>query len=670
VIKLGGAAALVAIAPVLACAAAASAGAAPAAATTPRISLVSQDASTPLGGELHMQLRVDNVDPGSGFTVNVVAHQALRDRTAFDRTLAGGSLGSVQSLVSVPLDGLAPDAADNRSLVLGLQSPTGQRAPERLNARRAGVYPLEVDLQDAASESRSRFVTYLVVVAPAGVSGAVSHPLGVAWVWPLAAAPGSADARYVAQLRPDGRLGKQAAALASATDIPLTIVPSPETLQTWDALARQDPLLSDGRDAIRRALSTDQVIAGPYVPIDLPSLLRAGMNAAVDTEFIEGADTLTKFFNRARVDARTALGVPVDSAALTRLRAGGVDRVVVEGGAVQASRSSRGTLSQPFTLSSAGFGGPGEPVAALASDTDLARLLTGTDPAALRAQRLLAGLALVAFEQPDQARAVAIVNPGDYDPPTALLDAVLGGLRANPLLRPMTVDQVFAQIPAATGGDAVRALAIYDAPSPPISAGAFATAQARLAAFGRLAPTAPNLTDANRALLASISSAWNAPGQATQARADLNIVNGVVDGFLARIHVPTRSTITLTSRSGDIPLTFRNDTGQPVNVLVQLNSPKLSFPDGSQRIVTLPPQNTTVRFAVEARTSGTFPLRLTLSSADGALPIAQAGLKINANAVSTVGLVLIISAAGFLVLWWVFHIRRERRRKLVGVESE
>jgi hypothetical protein len=134
--------------------------------------------------------------------------------------------------------------------------------------------------------------------------------------------------------------------------------------------------------------------------------------------------------------------------------------------------------------------------------------------------------------------------------------------------------------------------------------------------------------------------------------------------------VPNRSTITLTDRSGDIPLTFRNDTGQPVNVLVELQSPKLSFPDGAQRIVSLPPKNTTVRFAVEERTSGSFPLQLTLRSADGALTIAQAGFRIEANAVSTVGLVLIISAVVFLALWWIVHIRRERRRRLVGVESE
>jgi hypothetical protein len=448
-------------------------------------------------------------------------------------------------------------------------------------------------------------------------------------------------------------------------------VPGPETVQTWQVLAHDDPLLTDGINALQRAFGTDQLVGGPYVSLDIPSLLRAAMSPEIDAEFVEGADALHRFFG-ARLDTRTALARPVDVATLARFRASGVDRVIVEGSALVPSRS-RSTLAQPFALSSASAGTPGETVNAVASDSDLTRLLEGTEPAPIRTARLFAGLSLVAFEQPKEVRAVALVNAGDFDPPVALLDGVLAGLRGNPLLHALTVDQVFDQVPAETNSDgsaAVHTLAAYEPPVPPVSLDQFNARLGRLNALRALAPTAAVLPSAQRALLSSLSSAWYSADQSAKARAELSSVDTAVDSFLAQIHAPNRSTITLTSRSGDIPLTFRNDTGAPVNVLVQLESPKLSFPDGAQRVVTLPPQSTTVRFAVEARTSGSFPVRLTLLSADGALTIAQAGVRINANAVSAVSLVLIISAVLFLALWWIVHIRRERQRKLVGVESE
>jgi hypothetical protein len=70
-----------------------------------------------------------------------------------------------------------------------------------------------------------------------------------------------------------------------------------------------------------------------------------------------------------------------------------------------------------------------------------------------------------------------------------------------------------------------------------------------------------------------------------------------------------------------------------------------------------------VRLAVEARTSGSFPLRVSVSSFPGALVIAQAQLEVQATEVSAVGLVLIIGAGVFLALWWIIHIRRERRAR-------
>ncbi len=50
----------------------------------------------------------------------------------------------------------------------------------------------------------------------------------------------------LADLQPTGRLGRQATQLAANTDVPLTLAPSPETLEAWTALSGRIPELSSG----------------------------------------------------------------------------------------------------------------------------------------------------------------------------------------------------------------------------------------------------------------------------------------------------------------------------------------------------------------------------------------------------------------------------------------
>jgi len=140
-------------------------------------------------------------------------------------------------------------------------------------------------------------------------------------------------------------------------------------------------------------------------------------------------------------------------------------------------------------------------------------------------------------------------------------------------------------------------------------------------------------------------------------------VNAIIHDFLSRIRVPAPGTITLTARSGAVPITFRNDTGQPVRVLVALRSNKLDFPQGSVQTFALPPRSVTVRFDVRSRTSGTFPLVMSVRSADGSLLIAEGRFKVRSTVVSTAGVALAAGAAFFLAAWWIFEIRRRRRAR-------
>jgi hypothetical protein len=635
--------------------------------TATSVELIQQDAWTPIGGELRLRVQIPAALATPEATLNLVVSQPVTTRSAFDRALQDEGIGSVLDQVVIPVSSLPAGTTGARLVTVGIEPSGAARDPARLSLRRTGVYPLVVEVLDGEERSQGGFTTMVVAVAAGSTASAVDQPLGVAWTWPLSAGPstlpdGSNDPDVAGALRPSGRLGRQAVALTRAGDVPLTLAPGPETLEAWVAQGADDPAVARGAAAVQDAVGRDQIVGGTYVPIDLPSLLAAGLVSTVDAELARGDAGLTRLLGT-RPDARTALASPADAASLARLRARGVDRVVVDGDDLAAS--NRDAPLQPFSLEPAPSLIPSAPISALASDTAIAAMLSGDDAPALRAQRVLAALAVIALEEPDAERVVTIVNPTDLDPELTLLDAVLTGLRGNPLLSPTTVDDAFSQVPpetASNGTPITRELVASSAPAPPVPALTYTATQRRLDAFRSLAgPTDPVVLDGEHTLLVCQSATFTGPAGAFRARATLDTITVGIDAFLAEIRVPRPSTITLTSRSGEIPLTFRNDTGQPIDVFLELASAKLTFPDGATRTVHLPTKSTTVRVPVEARTSGTFPLQLSVTSADGALPVANSTFRVRSTAFSAVGIALMGGAVLFLVAWWAIHIRRTRR---------
>jgi hypothetical protein len=634
------------------------------------IELAAQDPWTPLGGDVALRLAIANPPPGA--TVSFSAYQAFTSKKSYDSAMLGGPLVSVLSQVSVPVDDLPADDLGTRPVHLGLQSPSGARDANRLNLRRAGVYPVEVDLRDADERTIATFRTALVVTE--ADKATVAEPLQVAWVWPLSAAPSylpdtGLDKDVVAGFRSDGRLGRMATALRDVPDVPVTLAPTAETMEAWGELAKTDPTIETTDDAIRTAAATRPVLQGPYVPIDLASLIDHGLANAADEELLRGSESIRAAFG-ATLDARTQVLHPATSAALGRLHSAGIDRVIVDPTDVVLQPETRLTLTQPVTLRAPVNGGT-EAVSALVTDSGLEGLLTADLPPAQRAQLILGGLAVVAQEAPSQPRAIALVNPADFDAPGALYEALLTGLRNNPYLRPVTAAQAFDSVPVdppeptVTGVPAAeRELAGVGTAEPAVAAEAYRNQRNRLNSFGELTrPGDPAVTQADKSLLASVSNAWAPDLGKVRADAHLRVVDHAINSLVNQIEVPDPRTITLTSRSGEIPLTFRNETGYPVHVRASLASEKLFFPQGTTLDLELPPRSTTVRVAVEARTSGTFPLDLEVTSADGVLSISQRRLEVRSTFVSTVGMVLMGSAVGFLALWWGLDLRRRRKRR-------
>jgi Family of unknown function (DUF6049) len=634
----------------------------------PRLVLTGQPAWVTVGGNLPLRLQVRGQVAGTpGLTVSATAHDAVSSRSGFDTALEGRNLGSVLGHAELPLDSFPPGEDGSRTLTFPLQAEDGPRDPTRLQLRRTGVYPVEVELRQGDGTRLAGFVTPVVAVAPGANGGpAIGQRLAVSWVVPMTARPayqadGKPDPEVVSQLRPEGRVGRRAIAIANS-GVPLTLAPGPETLESWAQLANNDPGLGSSFDAMLNALGRSQVLAGPYVPLDVRSLVSGGLSAEVGPEIVQGTDKLSALLGT-RVDPRTQIARPANEASLARLRDAGVDRVILDGAGL-TPREEQFTPAQPFVVRS-----QQGTATAVGSDAGLQHLLEGDDPPALRAQRFLAGLSVVALEQPNVMRGVVVLSPDDWDASGALLESALAGLTSDhPLLQPLTVDDLVASVPPATSGNAPveRELAPSPVPPTPVTEREFLDTETQLDAFNALVPPPnPVAEPGNRSLLVSLSSAWSGPGGRARARAELARIDADVSQFVSRLRVPAvDSTITLTAEKGEIPVTFLNETGQALRVRVRLDSDKLLFPDGDERILDLPPRSTTVPFAVETRSSGTFPLTLTVTSPDGALPIQQTEVQVRTTFfVSNVGVFLTVGAGLFLAGWWAHDIRRRRRRR-------
>jgi hypothetical protein len=150
-------------------------------------------------------------------------------------------------------------------------------------------------------------------------------------------------------------------------------------------------------------------------------------------------------------------------------------------------------------------------------------LLTSDASPALRAQRLLAALSVLTFEQ-DNAAGVVLATPARWTPDVATERTLLEGLRDNPYIRPVTLDQLFTSVPAATRDDepVVRSLAPH-APAPfPISAAAYSNAQEEQAALqSTVSASDPDIAAGAQGLRLALSTD-NTPAQ---ANADLAVVS-------------------------------------------------------------------------------------------------------------------------------------------------
>ena len=307
---------------------------------------------------------------------------------------------------------------------------------------------------------------------------------------------------------------------------------------------------------------------------------------------------------------------------------------------------------------------------AVGLDPDLEAHFDAGDDPVVAADHLLADLSVLYLDAPGfDPRGVAVAPPRGRPTDAALVRAALDGLEGNPLLRPVSLDELFTGVAAEESGGETLVRTMVGPPPPvgepdPAELRQLRRASASLALLS--GPLDPEVDLVNRLLILSSATA----ADAERRRAYLEGAAARVAGRRNSVDLAGPGAFTLTAREGTIPFTLTAKPPFPLRVCLRLTSDKLDFLDepGSSpgrydRELMLRAENTPVEVRVRARTPGAFPLDVAVRSCDGQLELGSREVTVRATAPSGLGLVLSGGAGAFLLVWWARHWRTVRRRR-------
>ena len=641
------------------------------------LTLVSQSAWVGPGpGEFQLRLAV-TASHQADESLAVIVYGKLFARSQFQAAVDGDGYGPYYDgpgagNTPVPLDDLVDDPAGGVDVDIPINSPSGG-----LSFTTTGVYPVQAFLEDNGVRTGPTLTTFIVYV---GKDASTLRRLDTVLVVPVGAkvpigqtgVPGPLPAASASTLEAD-------AAQLQLWHVPVTIRAEPAAvLSLAEGGAAGKGAVGKLRDALAAG---DELLPTTQLPIDLGALVSAGLTADLREELSSGILSLGWTLGQTPSLSTWAFSGGVNAATMAALAALGARQVAVPEGDLSALPPS--TVDLTFSLPTE-LAAQSNTLRVMGVDSELAaRSVQASVPGqtALVANQVLAELAMVDLEAPGHVRGIVVAPPPGAVLVPGFLSVVLAGLHGNPLLNAVTLSQMFRDLSVATQANGRLLVRQLEGQSVAALGGTdlLATARATVSADAELyGATYPAVGSLDQELDVSLSAVFSV----LQRAALIGAVLRASESDLSKVRLPPSSSITLTSRQGRLPLTLLSSAGSPVRVLLTLTSEQLSFVDvrfagvGSCRSVspgsencqlTLSPLHPTVlQVPVVVRTSGAFPLALQLATPSGSEEIASSTDTVRSTAISDVGLVLMVSAALFLAVWWARNARHGRRaRQLV-----
>jgi hypothetical protein len=632
-----------------------------------RLLLVSQSVSNGPNQPLDIRVQATNTQGTAlrSLRIELTIDAPARSRTAYELSLRTDATSTILTLPFPQNGELAPDQTREFHIVQPLD------ALPLLSE--SALYPVKLELL-SADEVVATIRTPMIFLTEHP-----RFPLNLAWTWvfsePVEFGPDGvfvADASIQRDVAPGGRVDAAVTALERTT-APVDLVVSPVLLDELARMARGYRVLGeDGKptevpkgtgasaDAARvlgglRQLAGrpgTELVAQPLGDPSLPALSAGGLLDGLSFLTARGRDVARTLLqaNPSTTVARPPLS-RLDGASLSRLAQLGTVVILLDPGVIPSPPGLQFTPPAMVRVTAEGAS-----VQAVVPDagTAAAAAADRSDPI-LAARAALGELAATWFEfpgTPGRGAAVTFSDTARYRP--EFLTAFTEDVAASPWLHPISATEMAGVAPA------VQRQAL-----PPQASPAF-----ELGYVARLLQARIEFQRYRSAVLGA-----EAKGQVTALSSDLQLAQGgtfvgnpalgdrfveAVHGAIARtygrVHPPAAGTlITLTSRSGTLPITVRNDSPYELQVQVRLIADRrLLFPHGNMILVRLQPRaNTAFRFAVRAQTTGRFPMKVQVLGPDAhGAPMAESQMVIRSTAYNRVALLVTVGAGLFLLGWW------------------
>ena len=647
------------------------------------------------GGTLKLGVQIHSPDNPADLGFQILVYHGVSNYDDFYTPPSGEAAYVLPATGAVPLSAVS-SGSSTQSQTLSIAISSGSSSSSKVAAPAAGtvplvltgcqpcdgVYPIQVVLVNRAEGDveLAELTTHLIYVTQAS-----AMPLRVGIVLPVGATPAlTANHTALLSARELADVGELIGAVNSHPGDRVSLDLYPQ-LEVGLGAARNSHLaqarLASLTGLVRRGVThgTLELLRTPFIPLSVSALASAGLKSELNRQFERSSNALANNASESDAGAPYVATDALTTGALSLLDAQHINEIVLPSRDVNTAGNFVQTA--PFALlPSASAPAKGAPEA-LAADPTLARYLEdpGSAPV-LAAHELLAALAAIFFGTPfgSSPRGVAITPaslPSNPATLKTLLNTLLGGLSADPILTTATIGGLFSGVPVGAdnaGGALYNATTGVLAPGgrwTPIPGEQIQRARRALSIYTTIAK---GDTGHESRLNDTILLAEGATLTAGQRSRLTDAVAAVIPDLSRSLSVSSSHTITLTARSGEFPITIKMASAPPaggLSLLLRLSSGQdaLSFPHTKNHslAVQIDTLDSAQNIEVSSRTSGASALTLELvsppSPAGQVVLLRRTDFSVRSTAISGVAVGLTLGAALVLLAWWFRSIVRQRR---------
>lgn len=524
------------------------------------------------------------------------------------------------------------------------------------------------------------------------------------YLWPLTdrphvAARGDTDSQQspifldddlAKELAPGGRLQVM---VDLAKSLPVTWAIDPDLLASVDFMTKPYRVAGPGGDitrttegtgtavanawlnSLKSAVAGDQVIALPFGDTDLASVAHVGLRVSGTRNHLKSAGELgvnaldTILGTNATSDVAWPVDGAVDPDIVSVARTGGAKRIIARSDSIVEGDSLSYTPSAARPI--------GHGVTAVVADESLSTAFNGdmlrAEPANLAVQSFIAQTLMITMQAPEKQRSVMVTpeRMPTVSQAQAMAEAI-GAVDTSAWAATVDFDTVAK---AKADPDANRKV-----PSTKRYPKALRKQELPEEVFKLIRETqnglngfVPVLTDKDKvtvpfgnSVLRAMSAGWR--GEPADAVRFAGSIGDYLTDLIDAVHILPKTTLTLSGRSGTIPVTVKNELNQPVTGLVlRLTSNtdiRLEIKNPQQPITIDGGHTRTLKFQTSASANGRVTVTAALYTTEGALYRNSRIVEFDVKITKVTDLVMLIIAAGLLLLVLAgVRIYRQRKRQ-------